>query len=240
MQDENAEQEKIVFKNLVEASTGETITLEIPEELPIEDIEFLREKGMIEKVVPKKDYKKIFLHKVKNLLKYFTTSYWVDAFIERATKGAICQNLINSNKKTNALRYNIFMVDEFWDKRLGLVNQLPWWCPCNFLLHNWVDGDRGYLHDHPRWSITIVLKGRVIEETPKKYKWLGAGSIVFRSRKFIHRIIVPEAYANKTWTLFIVGRRRYKQSYYNTIGERIEGYPEPFPINDKVILGDDE
>ena len=87
----------------------------------------------------------------------------------------------------------------------------PWWLPFNIFLHNWSMSDLEGMHDHPRWSITFVIKGNMIEETPWKKKDLKAGSFVFRSPKCIHRF---DLVSHQAWTLFIVSRRKHKQNLY--------------------------
>ncbi len=105
-------------------------------------------------------------------------------------------------------RYHPLWPDE-WQGR----NRPPWYRPFNLFLHHWQHGERGAFHDHPRWSITICLKGRIIEQTPWGDKLLRPGSVVFRSRKAIHAFELPED-AGETWTLFIVGRRNHLQNTY--------------------------
>jgi hypothetical protein len=134
--------------------------------------------------------------------------------------------MINSNNVANARRYTILWFDEFWDENLGLVNRRPWYAPFNAFLHCWQHGDTGLMHDHPRWSITIVLKGCLKEQTPAKDKWLTPGSIVIRGPGYVHRIVVPERYKGRTWTLFIVGRRVYRQHYYTDEGGRAVRYED--------------
>jgi hypothetical protein len=145
----------------------------------------------------------------------------IDKAIARWSE-SVSNQLINSNDEVTTTRHHFLWPDEYWDDHHGLVNALPWYLPFNVFLHCWTNSDGGLLHDHPRWSITILLKGCLIEETPTRYKWLTPGSVVIRSRKYIHRMIVPERYAGQAWTLFIVGRRRYKQSYYSPGGYRRE------------------
>ena len=105
-------------------------------------------------------------------------------------------------------RYSPFWPDEWMGQ-----NTLPWWRPVNILLHNWKHGEAEAFHDHPRWSVTIVLKGRITERTPWKRKLLKPGSVVVRSRRSIHAFELPEN-AGDVWTLFIVGRRKHEQSSY--------------------------
>lgn len=107
-------------------------------------------------------------------------------------------------------RYQPFWPDEFITKSGAHFSRPPWWRPFNILLHRWVGTHNEEMHDHPRWSITIVLRGTVIEHTPWRSRVLSPGSIVFRSRKYIHAFeFVP---GHEPWTLFIVGRRNHKQN----------------------------
>lgn len=105
----------------------------------------------------------------------------------------------------------------FWPDEWKGRNLLPWWRPFNILLHCWRPAPllRESMHDHPRWSITVCLRGRIIERTPWGERLLTPGSVVFRSRKYIHSFEVPAEFRGKTWTLFIVGRRKHGQSWYN-------------------------
>lgn len=108
----------------------------------------------------------------------------------------------------------------FWDDEFvsGSVrwSRPPWWRPFNVLLHHWRPDKDAHepFHDHPRWSITVVLKGEIVEETPWASRRLRPGSVVIRSRKAIHRFFVPEGFAGRTWTLFVVGRRDHRQNTF--------------------------
>jgi hypothetical protein len=95
-------------------------------------------------------------------------------------------------------------------------NRPPWWRPFNMFLHCWrPDHDGEEFHDHSRWSITICLRGRLLERMPQREpRPLTPGSIVFRSHKAIHAFDIPKGHSGKTWTLFIVGRRNHRQSPY--------------------------
>lgn len=96
----------------------------------------------------------------------------------------------------------------------------PWWRPFNVLLHGWRVQPPEEFHDHPRWSVTICLLGRIIERTPWGQRTLRPGSIVIRSRKAIHAFEVPPQ-ADRPWTLFIVGRRDYRQNTYAIVPQRL-------------------
>lgn len=95
-------------------------------------------------------------------------------------------------------------------------NRPPWYRPFNAFLHCWRPTHNGEeFHDHPRWSITVCLRGKLIERTPWGERTLTPGSIVIRSRKAIHAFSVPHGYRGRTWTLFIVGRRNHRQNRYS-------------------------
>lgn len=121
-------------------------------------------------------------------------------------------------------RYEFLWPDEWpdhlWEEHPGEFrkrpNTLPWWRPFNAFLHCWRPAAnlREATHDHPRWSITVCLRGRIIERTPWGERLLRPGSIVIRSHKAIHSFEVPAGYRGKTWTLFIVGRRKHRQNTY--------------------------
>ncbi|MGN6312883.1 MAG: hypothetical protein ACTHMO_03875 [Rhodanobacteraceae bacterium] len=105
---------------------------------------------------------------------------------------------------------------QFTDGSERMVHALPWWRPFNAFVHRWCPAEnlREAVHDHPRWSITICLRGRIIERTPWDERLLKPGSIVIRSHKAIHSFEVPKGFRGKTWTLFIVGRRKHRQNTY--------------------------
>jgi hypothetical protein len=124
--------------------------------------------------------------------------------------------VVRSNGKRNFWRYEFLWWDEGVKNDGSHYCRPPWWRPFNAFLHYWnpQDGSPEEMHDHPRWSVTVCLRGKIIEETPWWTRTLTPGSVVIRSRKAIHRFSVPDGYRGKTWTLFIVGRRNHRQSYY--------------------------
>lgn len=134
------------------------------------------------------------------------------------------QPVVTFDKKFLFSRYEFLRPDEWpdswWDKARAQYpvrpNRLPWWMPFNAFLHQWKPelGTREGYHDHPRWSVTICLRGRIVERTPWGDRELRPGSIVIRSRKAIHAFEVPADHHGETWTLFIVGRRRHRQNTY--------------------------
>lgn len=158
-----------------------------------------------------------------------------DRFIEWAKRGVPARDVVtHEGKKLLFRRWEFLRWDEWPDSfvddhksrckcsfcpvcKNGLrPGTLPWWMPFNAFLHRW-EPEPGALeefHDHPRWSITICLKGRITEVTPWGRRELKAGSIVVRSRKAIHRFEIPEGAGDEIWTLFIVGRRKARQNTY--------------------------
>lgn len=117
--------------------------------------------------------------------------------------------------RTVAFRYVPFWPDEIQRGDNTIYLQLPWYRPFNILLHHWRAHDDGQeMHDHPRWSITICLKGEIVEKTPWGERTLKPGSVVFRSTRYIHGFRVAPAHSCRTWTLFIVGPRARCQNTY--------------------------
>lgn len=94
------------------------------------------------------------------------------------------------------------------------------------------DTDR-FLHDHPCWNISIVLKGGYWEEMPldedvtknvwlgpneaTRRKWRGPGSIVFRPADARHRLVLP--IGTSSWSIFIVGRKSQSWGFYTPAGK---------------------
>ena len=156
----------------------------------------------------------------------------LDRFIARATRGIPIRPVVNFQGKHLFDRYEIMRWDEWPDKFVDDHNatctcphcpvkqgrrpmSLPWWRPFNAFLHHWnpEEGATEEFHDHPRWSVTICLKGRITEVTPWRRRELRPGSIVLRSRSYIHRFEAPIE-DQEVWTLFIVGRRRARQNTF--------------------------
>lgn len=131
------------------------------------------------------------------------------------------RKVVTFEGKFSFFRFEFLWPDEFvsGDKRW---NRPPWWRPFNLFLHLWRPQHNGEeFHDHPRWSITVVLQGKLIERTPWCEKTLTPGSVVIRSRKAIHAFRIAEGYRGKTWTLFIVGRRNHRQNRYSIQGQSL-------------------
>lgn len=109
-------------------------------------------------------------------------------------------------------RYCPFWPDEWVSRQGRHYDRPPWWRPFNMFLHKWEASHREEMHDHPRWSITICLRGSIVEHTPWGSRLLTPGSVVLRSRRAIHAFeMVP---GEDAWTMFIVGRRNHRQNGY--------------------------
>lgn len=137
------------------------------------------------------------------------------------------QGVVTFDGKRLFDRFEFLRFDEWpdatWDANGGpggkfpkRPHKLPWWMPLNAFLHSWnpEPGSQEGFHDHPRWSVTVCLAGRIIERTPWGDRLLKPGSIVIRSRKAIHAFKVPEDHTGPIWTMFIVGRRVSRQNTF--------------------------
>jgi hypothetical protein len=151
--------------------------------------------------------------------------FLVDRFIRWATARAEhAVDVVTFDDKFLFHRYEFLRHDEWCDDLWDAHRErwptrpcaLPWWLPFNAFLHCWKPepGTREAFHDHPRWSVTICLKGRITEITPWGRRDLSPGSIVIRSRKAIHAFEVQDGFAGETWTLFVVGRRKHRQNTF--------------------------
>lgn len=149
----------------------------------------------------------------------------VDAFIAWAVKRARTpQPVVTFDDRPLFDRYEFLRRDEWpdswWDEHRARhpkrPNALPWWMPFNAFVHHWplADGVAEEFHDHPRWTVTICLKGRIVEVTPWSERLLKPGSIAIRSRRSIHAFKAPEGSSGEAWTLFIVGRRKTRQNTF--------------------------
>lgn len=75
----------------------------------------------------------------------------------------------------------------------------------NVYLHKIVrDDDDRALHDHPWWSLSIILSGAYCEHTTRGTEVYSAPWFRLRSSRFAHRL---EVVNGPVWTLFITGPR---------------------------------
>jgi hypothetical protein len=79
----------------------------------------------------------------------------------------------------------------------------------NIYLHQFIrdDEDRA-LHDHPWWSLSWLLRGRLVELLQDgAVLALEAPSLRLRSARMAHRLAILNEWRGDTWTLFITGPR---------------------------------
>ena len=76
----------------------------------------------------------------------------------------------------------------------------------NIYLHQFMrdDEDRA-LHDHPWYSLSLMLRGAVYEFSKDSIKKIVRGQWTWRTPQFAHRLAIPEQHRANTWTLFITG-----------------------------------
>lgn len=75
----------------------------------------------------------------------------------------------------------------------------------NIYLHKYMgsDDDRA-LHDHPWLSVSVLLKGRIIEHQKNTTRSIPKYKPVFRTARFAHRL---QLISGPAWTIFITGPR---------------------------------
>lgn len=87
----------------------------------------------------------------------------------------------------------------------------------NVYLHRVVkDDDDRALHDHPFWSLSLCLEGRLGEiyalgvddlgVVGEAVRFVRPGDLVWRRSRFAHRLLLPPR-EPEAWTLFITGPR---------------------------------
>lgn len=99
-------------------------------------------------------------------------------------------------------------------------------------LHHILRGDNDrHMHNHPYWSVSLVLRGGYFEWTPsasgERCKWRGPGAIVFRRASALHRLELPPL--STTWTIFILGRKSQNWGFLVPWRE-YSPKPEPLPF----------
>lgn len=83
----------------------------------------------------------------------------------------------------------------------------------NIYLHQFQgDDDDRALHDHPWWSLSLMLRGVLFEETIRAggvHRWrvITTGQLRFRFARFAHRLKIEEDPREFPMTLFITGPR---------------------------------
>jgi hypothetical protein len=82
----------------------------------------------------------------------------------------------------------------------------------NVYLHEILrDDDDRALHDHPWWSLSLVLHGTMAEiyrrpDATEAARAMYTGALVWRRAKFAHRLYLPVVSEERSaWTLFLTG-----------------------------------
>lgn len=82
----------------------------------------------------------------------------------------------------------------------------------NIYLHKIIrDDDDRALHDHPWWSVSVLLKGRLMELLKERVRFPKRFLPVIRSAELAHRLVVLDG---PVWTLFITGPRIREWGFY--------------------------
>jgi hypothetical protein len=98
----------------------------------------------------------------------------------------------------------------------------------NIYLHQFHRSDDGRaLHDHPWWSVSVMLRGWMMEVTQhptdiRKRLWtrISAGGVRFRSGNMAHRLAVHDSQRGRVLTLFITGPKFRDWGFYCPQGWR--------------------
>lgn len=107
------------------------------------------------------------------------------------------------------------VIHENYLRRWHVIPRNRWF---NVYLHNFLEPDEGCdLHDHPYWSVSIVLRGLYVEELPGlKSKTRSAPALILRTPTTAHRIY--HVSKGGAWTLFITGPRVRQWGFYRDDG----------------------
>ncbi|MGE0621104.1 MAG: hypothetical protein AB7I04_25235 [Pseudomonadales bacterium] len=112
----------------------------------------------------------------------------------------------------------------------------------NVYLHRFQEPDPGRdLHDHPWWSLSIVLKGGYEEAYSEggevRTRTLGGFSRV-RLRRPTTRHTITRVTPGGCWTVFITGRKVREWGFHTREGwVHNRAYPEPSSVSDRARTG---
>lgn len=81
-------------------------------------------------------------------------------------------------------------------------------------IHHILSSDDECLHDHPWSFISVLLKGRYIEESEKRFGHYRAGHILFRRAKWKRRLMIGEP----VWTFVITFRKTRQWGFWTKKG----------------------
>lgn len=94
----------------------------------------------------------------------------------------------------------------------------------NIYLHKIVrDDDDRALHDHPWWSISLLLKGPLIEVDNSGSHLYDTWKIRIRKASYAHRLIIPswvKLRKEAVWTLFFTGPKLREWGFHCPQGWR--------------------
>ena len=83
----------------------------------------------------------------------------------------------------------------------------------NIYVHKFLrDDDDRAMHDHPWWSLSVLLHGSYVEQTTTGRITYGFGAVIIRQAEYTHRIELPKG--KPCWTLFITGKRVREWGFY--------------------------
>lgn len=143
----------------------------------------------------------------------------------------LCHRLYHRARVAAAAREPDFCVmradtdDAVYLRRWWLVRRNNY---LNIYLHQMILDDDAVFHDHPYWSVSLMLHGRLTEfycknppDGPRQYRSVSAGQIVFRSGRFAHQLVIPDHLRGATWTIFITGPRYKEWGFWCPRGWRL-------------------
>ncbi len=96
-------------------------------------------------------------------------------------------------------------------------------------LHHWIGSDdQRYLHDHPYWFVTFILRGGYTDVTDSGSEHLGIGSIRLRPSKHKHTVLVDNggcwslviaAPETRRWGFYVDGKRISSTGFFRKYGQ---------------------
>lgn len=110
----------------------------------------------------------------------------------------------------------------------------------NVYLHQfWRSDDDRALHDHPWWSLSLLLRGHLVEHTidrggVHRRRRIACGAWRLRSSRFAHRLEVDSTKV-PVWTLFITGPRLREWGFH--CPQRWVGWRDFTDPNDSGQIG---
>jgi len=93
------------------------------------------------------------------------------------------------------------LIDEDYMERWYVIPRNRWF---NIYFHRFFGSDAPVPHDHPWWSVSWILHGWYIENTPTGKFVRMQGDITYRPAEGLHWIQIDQP----VWTLFITGRKK--------------------------------